>query len=114
MGRKDSLGQVASQTMESITVSNEAVKLLPVFRPLIGMDKLEIIDISTKIDSYETSIMPYADCCTAFLPKNPVIKPKLEVAKNEQAKIEDRDRLVEEAIANVEVIRIGNDVNELV
>ena len=110
----ESLGQVASQTMESITVSNEAIKLLPVFRPLIGMDKQEIIEISTKIGSYETSIMPFADCCTAFLPKNPVIKPKLEVAKNEQAKILNAEELVEDAIANVEVIRIGNDINELV
>lgn len=104
----ESLGQVASQTMESILVSNNAVELLPVFRPLIGMDKSEIMDISLKIGAYDTSIRPYADCCTAFLPKNPVIKPRLEVAIAEQMKIANKDELIDEAIRNVEVIKIGN------
>jgi thiamine biosynthesis protein ThiI len=73
----ESLGQVASQTIESITSSNSVVKM-PVLRPLISLDKLEIIDISEKIGTYETSILPYEDCCTVFLPKYPIIKPKLK------------------------------------
>ena len=83
----ESLAQVASQTTRSITVTNEAVKTLPVFRPLIGMDKYEIMDTAEKIDTYAISELPYEDCCTVFLPKNPVIKPDLEIAKKEQAKI---------------------------
>lgn len=102
----ESLGQVASQTTQSITVTNEAVKLLPVFRPLIGMDKYEIMDTAQKIDTYDISQLPYEDCCTVFLPKNPVIKPNLEVAKKEQSKIENLDRMIEEAIDNVQILDI--------
>ena len=100
----ESLGQVASQTLQSLTVTNDAVKGLPVFRPLIGMDKYEIIKTSEEIGTYKLSELPYQDCCTVFLPKNPVIKPSLEIAKKEQAKIENLEALVNEAISNVETV----------
>ena len=67
----ESLGQVASQTIESLVVTNSAVEM-PVFRPLIGFDKQEIMDLAKKIDTYETSMLPYEDCCTIFVPKHPV------------------------------------------
>lgn len=105
----ESLGQVASQTTQSITVTNEAVKLLPVFRPLIGMDKYEIMDTATAIDTYDISQLPYEDCCTVFLPKNPVIKPSLEVAKKEQAKIVNLEKMIEEAVDSVEVMTITSE-----
>ena len=101
----ESLGQVASQTMESINVTNSVVTL-PVFRPLIGMDKTEIIETANKIGTFETSILPYEDCCTVFLPKNPVIKPKIEWAKNYEERIENRDELIERAIADAELMHI--------
>lgn len=101
----ESLGQVASQTVESITATNNAVKLLPVFRPLIGMDKSEIMEISKKIGTYETSILPYEDCCSVFLPDSPVTKPKLDrIERNE--KLLDRESLINEAINNIEVMKI--------
>jgi len=100
----ESLAQVASQTLSGITVSNEAVGGFPVFRPLIGMDKDEIIEISQKIDTYETSIMPYEDCCTVFLPESPATKPTIERALSEERKIEDLEKLILEAIKNKEVI----------
>lgn len=102
----ESLGQVASQTTQSITVTNEAVKLLPVFRPLIGMDKYEIMDTAEKIDTYKISELPYEDCCTVFLPKNPVIKPNLEVAKKEQNKIENLDKMIDEAVNGADILDI--------
>ena len=103
----ESLGQVASQTMESINVTNSVVSL-PVFRPLIGMDKTEIIDISKKIGTFDTSILPFEDCCTVFLPKNPVIRPKIETAL-EYEKALNVDKLIEDAISRVEIIRcFGN------
>ncbi len=98
----ESLGQVASQTLESITVTNSVVKL-PVFRPLIGMDKTEIIDVAKQIDTFETSILPYEDCCTVFLPKYPVIKPKIEVIERAESSL-DIESLIEKAIDNIEVI----------
>lgn len=73
----EDLGQVASQTLESITVTNSVIRDLPVFRPLIGFDKNEIIEISKKIGTYETSIKPYEDCCTVFLPESPATKPTI-------------------------------------
>lgn len=103
----ESLAQVASQTTKSITVTNEAVKDLPVFRPLIGMDKYEIMETAEKIDTYSISELPYEDCCTVFLPKNPVIKPDLDLAKKEQAKIADLEKMIEDAIGNVEDILIS-------
>lgn len=105
----ESLAQVASQTTRSITVTNEAVKTLPVFRPLIGMDKYEIMDTAEKIDTYAISELPYEDCCTVFLPKNPVIKPDLEIAKKEQAKIVNLAQMIEEAIESVEDIVIKTE-----
>ena len=98
----ESLGQVASQTMESINVTNSVVNL-PVFRPLIGMDKTDIIDISKKIGAFDTSILPYEDCCTVFLPKNPVIRPKIADAVDYERNL-DIDGLIDEAIQNTEVI----------
>lgn len=100
----ESLGQVASQTLQSLTVTNDAVNALPVFRPLIGMDKYEIMKTAEEIGTYKLSELPYQDCCTVFLPKNPVIKPSLEIAKKEQAKIESLEALVNEAISNVETV----------
>ena len=101
----ESLAQVASQTLESINVTNDAQSTYPVFRPCIGMDKSEIIEISQKIGTYETSILPYEDCCTVFLPKNPVIKPRLDKAKREEIRL-DIDGLIENALANLEIIEI--------
>lgn len=97
----ESLGQVASQTMESINVTNSVVNL-PVLRPLIGFDKNDIIEISEKINTFKTSILPYEDCCTVFLPKNPVIKPKIELAKEYEERL-DIENLIENAIKQVEI-----------
>lgn len=101
----ESLGQVASQTMESITVTNGVIEDLPVFRPLIGMDKTEIMDIARNIDTYDTSILPYEDCCTIFLPKNPVIRPKLETVLKAEAKL-DVETLIAVCIENQEIINV--------
>jgi len=98
----ESIGQVASQTIESLAVTNDAVSM-PVFRPLVGLDKHEIITISEKIDTFETSILPFEDCCTVFVPKHPVTKPKLEaILKSE--KLIDEELLIEEAINTMETI----------
>ena len=96
----ESLGQVASQTIESITSSNSVVTM-PVLRPLICFDKLDIIEISRKIDTYETSILPYEDCCTVFLPKFPAIKPNLDRVIKAESKL-DIDGLIDEAFKHVE------------
>lgn len=104
----ESLGQVASQTLESITVTNDAINDIPILRPLISMDKIEIIEIAKNIGTYETSILPYEDCCTVFLPKNPIIKPKLNIATLEEAKIPNLEQLIENAIQNVELIKLKN------
>lgn len=101
----ESLGQVASQTIESMTVTNEVVSM-PVFRPLIGMDKEEITLISRKIDTFETSIQPYEDCCTVFVPKHPKTKPRVSEIREEELKLCDMDKLLEEAIKNTEKIII--------
>lgn len=103
----ESLGQVASQTLESITLTNSMVKDLPVFRPLIGMDKQEIIDISERIGTYSTSILPYEDCCTVFLPENPATRPSLCKVLLEEQKIKNYNELIEEAIANLEIINMN-------
>ncbi|MGN0796596.1 MAG: tRNA uracil 4-sulfurtransferase ThiI [Christensenellales bacterium] len=102
----ESLAQVASQTTESITVTNNAVKLLPIFRPLIGMDKNEIMDTAKAIDTYATSELPYEDCCTVFLPKYPVIKPSLQVAVKEQSRIENLEETILKAIEDIEVLEL--------
>lgn len=100
----ESIGQVASQTVEAMYVTNEIVKM-PVFRPVIGMDKEEIITIARQIDTFETSTLPYEDCCTIFTPRHPLTKPKLENIKKSE-RLLDFDRLVEEAVAGVEVVEV--------
>lgn len=100
----ESLGQVASQTMQSMAVTN-AVVGLPVFRPLIAYDKEEIMNVARKIGTYETSILPYEDCCTVFLPKNPVIKPTIKRAEFLEKAL-DIDALVTEAVNNEEILEI--------
>ncbi|MGE5679190.1 MAG: tRNA uracil 4-sulfurtransferase ThiI [Pseudomonadota bacterium] len=98
----ESLGQVASQTLESILVTNSEL-VLPVFRPLIGMDKVDIMDISRNIDTYETSILPYEDCCTIFVPKHPKTRPRLaEIKKSEESL--DFEGLMKDALENAEVV----------
>ena len=99
----ESIGQVASQTLTSMSVINEVVKM-PVIRPVACMDKLEIIDIANKIGTYETSILPYEDCCTIFLPKHPVINPDLNKCIEAESKF-DYQPLIEKAISNVEIIK---------
>lgn len=101
----ENLAQVASQTVEGITSTNKMAKDLPVFRPLISFDKVEISQIAEKIGTYETSILPYEDCCSVFLPKRPVTHPKLDrVEKNET--LLDRESLIKDAIANQEILKI--------
>lgn len=100
----ESLGQVASQTLESITSTN-SVATLPVFRPLIGFDKDEIIEIAQKIGTFETSILPYEDCCTIFLPKRPVTKPRLSAVEKVESAL-DVETLVNNAMQSIEVVEI--------
>ena len=102
----ESIGQVASQTMQSLAATNE-VCTLPVYRPLIGFDKKEIVDVSEKIGSYETSIQPFEDCCTIFVAKHPVTKPNINIIhKSEENLAEKIDELVEQAIRSVEIIEV--------
>ena len=101
----ESLGQVASQTMESI-VCTDAVCEMPVFRPLIGMDKTEIMDIAKRIGTYETSILPYEDCCTVFTPRHPVTKPKLDTMPKAERKL-DIEALVREAVEGTELVIVS-------
>lgn len=101
----ESLAQVASQTIEGMTSSNSVVQKLPVLRPLCGFDKDEIIERSRDIGTYETSIEPYEDCCTVFLPKHPVTRPKLSDVLAEEEKL-DVEKLTEEALTTLEVIKI--------
>ena len=103
----ESLGQVASQTLGGLTCTNSSVKTLPVFRPLIGMDKLEIIDIAKEIGTYEKSIEPYEDSCVIFAPKHPVTNPKLALVEKEELKIENYDELIEEIYNSKEYFNIG-------
>lgn len=100
----EALGQVASQTLESLCVTNDAVTM-PVFRPLIGFDKDDIMDLSRKIGTYETSILPYEDCCTVFVPKHPVTKPVLEDLRASEAKV-DFSEMIERAIPGSELMII--------
>ena len=102
----ESIGQVASQTMQSLVATND-VCTLPVYRPLIGFDKQEIVEISEKIDTYETSILPYEDCCTIFVAKHPVTKPNLNIIKRDEGNISDViDELYKTAMETKEVIVI--------
>ncbi len=100
----ESLGQVASQTLESIA-STDSVANLPIFRPLIGFDKDEIVEIAQKIGTFETSILPYEDCCTVFLPENPVTKPRLEAVVRAESVL-DVDKLVDAAMENIETVTV--------
>ncbi len=100
----ESIGQVASQTMEGLIVSTDVADR-PVFRPLIAMDKVDIMEISRNIGTYETSILPYEDCCTIFVPKHPKTKPALDMMRKAESVL-DTDRLVEEAINNMEIYEL--------
>jgi tRNA uracil 4-sulfurtransferase len=100
----ESVGQVASQTIQSLAVTNAAVTM-PVFRPLIGMDKNEVIEIARRIDTFETSILPYEDCCTVFVAKHPKTKPQLEKVLQLETHL-DTEALIEKAIRDTEVMRI--------
>lgn len=101
----ESIGQVASQTMESLVCTDNAVNI-PVFRPLIGMDKEEIVTISKKIGTYETSILPYEDCCTIFVPKHPKTKPQLDEIIEAEKALENIEEMIEQAISEEEVLVI--------
>ena len=100
----ESIGQVASQTVQSLAATNE-VCTMPVFRPVIGFDKQEIVDISLKINTYETSIQPYEDCCTIFVAKHPVTKPSLNVIKKSEMNLAEKiDEMMDTAVKTAEVI----------
>ena len=103
----ESIGQVASQTLDSMAVINEVVKT-PVVRPVACFDKLEIIDIAKKIDTYDISILPYEDCCTIFVPKHPVINPKLEKCLEMEKKF-DYETLIDEVVDNIKIIKITDE-----
>ena len=103
----ESLGQVASQTLGGLTCTNASVEKLPVFRPLIGMDKTEIIDIAKEIGTYEKSIEPHEDSCVIFAPKHPVTNPKLEDILAEEAKIENYEELMDEIFSEKEYFNFG-------
>lgn len=105
----ESVGQVASQTLTSMSVIN-SVTNMPVIRPLACLDKLEIMDIARKIDTYETSILPYEDCCTVFVPKHPAINPKIETAVKEENKF-DYGKLIDEAVNSLNTIQVNDVVN---
>ena len=102
----ESIGQVASQTMHSLAATNE-VCTMPVYRPLIAFDKNDIVEVAKKIDTYETSILPYEDCCTIFVAKHPVTKPSIKTIKSSEKNLEEKiEELVELALESVEVIDI--------
>ena len=102
----ESLGQVASQTIEGMTSSNAVVRTMPVLRPLVGFDKTEIVERAREIGTFETSILPYEDCCTVFLPKHPLIRPDLRKVEQAESRL-DIDALLEEAYASTELVTIS-------
>lgn len=103
----ESIGQVASQTTQSLAATNE-VCTMPVFRPVIAFDKQEIVDVALRIGTYETSILPYEDCCTTFVAKHPVTKPNLAKIKSSERKLEEKiDEMFEKAVSEAELIKIG-------
>ena len=103
----ESIGQVASQTIQSLAVTNE-VCTMPVFRPVIGFDKQEIVDVAQKIDTYETSIQPYEDCCTIFVAKHPVTKPNLNIIRRSEQKLQEKiDEMLKTAVDQAEVITVS-------
>ncbi len=99
----ESIGQVASQTMHALMCTDMVVDM-PIYRPLIGMDKVDIISIAEKIETFETSILPFEDCCTVFTPKHPATKPKLEIILEGESKL-DSEALIEEALQGVEIFK---------
>ncbi len=102
----ESLAQVASQTIESMTVIGEAMQTnLPLLKPLVGYDKQETIEVAKQIGSYDISIEPYDDCCTVFLPESPVIKPKLEKVLKEESRL-NVEELIETCLSNIEKIAL--------
>ncbi len=101
----EALGQVASQTLESLCVTDDAVQM-PVFRPLIGFDKDDIVAIAKRIGTFETSILPYEDCCTVFVPQHPVTKPKLEQLRQSEAAV-DFSAMIDKAVADTQVMEVG-------
>ena len=106
----ESIGQVASQTLQSLYVTDAAVRSMPVYRPLIGMDKQEIVNMAEKIGTYETSILPYEDCCTIFVAKHPVTKPKRQVIERSERNLDEViDKLLEEVYAEEELVIVGRD-----
>ena len=108
----ESIGQVASQTAAALLVTNE-VCTLPVYRPLIAFDKQDIVEIAEKINTYETSILPYEDCCTIFVAKHPVTKPSLSIIKKHETHLTEKiDELVQTALDTREVITVSADMQE--
>ena len=105
----ESLGQVASQTMKALACTDDA-SALPVLRPVIGMDKEEIVAIARRIDTFETSILPYEDCCTVFTPRHPKTKPNLEAVIKAERNL-DREALIQKALEQVEYLRITYDTD---
>ncbi len=103
----ESIGQVASQTMESLMATDSVVRR-PVFRPLIGMDKEEIVRISKEIETYETSILPFEDCCTIFVPKHPKTKPTIEELTEAEKLLENYEDMLRAAVENEEVIKVNS------
>lgn len=102
----ESIGQVASQTLQSLAATNEVCSL-PVYRPLIAFDKQDIVDIAEKINTYETSILPYEDCCTIFVAKHPVTKPSLKVIRHSEKSLEENiEKLVKTAIETIEIVHV--------
>ena len=100
----ESIGQVASQTMQSLAATND-VCTLPVYRPVIGFDKQEIVEIAEKIDTFETSILPFEDCCTIFVAKHPVTKPNINIIRRSEENLAEKiDELFETAVNTVETI----------
>ena len=104
----ESLGQVASQTIESMTVVSEVVKQTPIIRPLVAFDKCETIEIAKKIGTYDISIRPFEDCCTVFLPESPIVRPELYKVLREQNKL-DFDAILDRAMESIEVVEIKAD-----
>jgi thiamine biosynthesis protein ThiI len=103
----ESVGQVASQTLTSMKVINDVTNM-PVIRPVACLDKLEIMEIARKIDTYDISILPYEDCCTVFVPKHPVINPNLNLCKEMETRF-DYEKLIDDTLANIKTISISDD-----
>ena len=107
----EAIGQVASQTLESLAVTNDAVSL-PVFRPLIGFDKQDIVERAIAIGTFETSILPYEDCCTVFVPTHPITRPQVDKLRESEALVDFTD-MIEQALADKELLLIEEDISKL-